>query len=252
MSDSAVLPWRAGGYAELRGRGIEIGAFEHPAALPAGCSVEYVDAITPEQAQALFPEISTAGFRRVDHLVDLNTQGLRAFPDGQLDFVIINHVLEHLYNPIFILGEIFRVARPGGHVVLSIPDRDCTFDRSRPLTPFAHLLDDYRRQVRTAGPEDYMDIPRYIFPEFLDDPAVLAQHLAGCVARREHIHVWSSASFRDFLARSFALLGLRPRLAFESDAAQNGYEYFATFEAQAAPAGLLGRLARALRRPAAP
>lgn len=248
MSDSAVLPWRAGGYAELRGRGIEIGAFEHPAALPAGCSVEYVDAITPEQAQAFFPEISTANFKPVDHLIDLNTQGLSSFADGQLDFVIINHVLEHLYNPISVLGEVFRVTRPGGHVVLAIPDKDYTFDKPRPLTPFEHLRDDYERGVTTASPEDYLDIPRYIFPQFLDDPQVLAEHLAGCMARREHVHVWSSASFRDFLQRSFVLLDVRADLVYEADARRSQLEYFAVFRKQGQPAGqgLFARLARRL------
>lgn len=249
MTSAGFLSWRGQGYALLRGRGIEIGAFEHPAALPAGCRVEYVDAITPEQAQQLFPEISTAGFKRVDHLIDVNNQGLRPLADGRFDFAIVNHVLEHVYNPIFVLGELFRVVRPGGHVVLAIPDRDFTFDRNRPLTPFAHLEDDYRRHVTTASPEDYMDIPRYIFPEFLGDPEVLAQHLAGCMARREHIHVWNSVSFREFLQRSFALLGLRPRLALESDSTQNQYEYFAVFEATApARSGLIGRLRGLLQR----
>lgn len=92
-----------------------------------------------------------------------------------------------------------------------------------------------------------MDIPRYIFPQFLDDPALLAQHLAGCVARREHIHVWTSASFRDFLTRSFALLGLRPRLIFDSDGAQNALEYFALFQQAPRRASLLGRLASRFR-----
>jgi SAM-dependent methyltransferase len=246
MSPTAPpFAWRQPGYNLLSGRGIEIGAFEHPATLPPACRVEYVDAITPEEAQRLFPEISTAGFKGVDHLIDLNVEGLAPFPDGQFDFVIINHVLEHTYNPIRVLDEVFRVTRPGGHVVLAIPDRDFTFDRPRPLTPFAHLRDDYERGVTTASPEDYMDIPRYIFPQFLDDPQVLAQHLAGCMARREHIHVWTSESFRDFLSQSFALLSRSPTLVYEVTSVESQFEYFGIFRAGAKPrGGLLGRLAR--------
>ena len=106
-----MLPFivqRLPGYSLLSGKGIEIGAFEHPAQLPSNCKVEYCDAITPEQAQQLFPEVDTSKFVKIDHIIDLNREGLTKFPDGTFDFIIFNHVIEHLANPIYIVSEVLR------------------------------------------------------------------------------------------------------------------------------------------------
>lgn len=44
-----------------------------------------------------------------------------ALPDASFDFVIANHVLEHVGNDALALGEILRVLRPGGLAVLQTP-----------------------------------------------------------------------------------------------------------------------------------
>jgi SAM-dependent methyltransferase len=53
--------------------------------------------------------------------VDLETQ---RFPDadGSYDIVICNQVLEHLKNIFGPLGEMHRVLKPGGHLMLSVPN----------------------------------------------------------------------------------------------------------------------------------
>jgi SAM-dependent methyltransferase len=43
------------------------------------------------------------------------------FPAEHFDFVIANHVLEHVNDDGQALSEIFRVLRPGGHAVLQTP-----------------------------------------------------------------------------------------------------------------------------------
>ena len=58
--------------------------------------------------------------------------------DNTFDFVILNHVIEHVANPINAIKEIFRVTR--GLVVISAPDKHFTFDKQRQLTPFDHLM----------------------------------------------------------------------------------------------------------------
>ena len=44
------------------------------------------------------------------------------FDDGFFDLVIFASVLEHLYNPHFALGELARVIRPGGLLLLEAPN----------------------------------------------------------------------------------------------------------------------------------
>lgn len=44
------------------------------------------------------------------------------WPDGCVDVVICNQVLEHLKNIWLPMSEIHRVLRPGGHAILSVPN----------------------------------------------------------------------------------------------------------------------------------
>lgn len=43
------------------------------------------------------------------------------FADGSFDSVLCNQVLEHVFNPDQFLGEIARVLRPGGKLLLTVP-----------------------------------------------------------------------------------------------------------------------------------
>jgi SAM-dependent methyltransferase len=44
------------------------------------------------------------------------------FPDGHFDGVVCLEGLEHLLNPFVLLGELIRVTRVGGHVVVTTPN----------------------------------------------------------------------------------------------------------------------------------
>jgi SAM-dependent methyltransferase len=73
-----------------------------------------------------------------------------AFPDDYFDFVIANHVLEHVENEASAVCEIFRVLRPGGHAVLQTPFSN------RLATTFedASITGDAER-LRAFGQEDH-------------------------------------------------------------------------------------------------
>lgn len=58
------------------------------------------------------------GARSADIVADLAALPL---PDGGLDLVVCTEVLEHIAEPARALGEIARVLRPGGQVLLTVP-----------------------------------------------------------------------------------------------------------------------------------
>jgi SAM-dependent methyltransferase len=70
--------------------------------------------------------------------------------DKSVDFVLASHVLEHVPDPIAALLEWVRVARE--YVFLVVPHRDRTFDRDRPLTPVAELIE--RHETGFSPEED--------------------------------------------------------------------------------------------------
>lgn len=89
----------------FRGAGVDIGGKPDPLAL-------YVE---------LFPLMTAV---RTWDLEDGDAQYLDGVPDGSLDFVHSSHCLEHLVDPRSGLHNWFRVLKPGGHLVVTVPDED--------------------------------------------------------------------------------------------------------------------------------
>jgi SAM-dependent methyltransferase len=83
-----------------------------------------------------------AGEQHVAEAADLSFAA-----DGSYDFVLSSHTLEHCANPLKALGEWTRVLKAGGVLALVLPHRDGTFDHRRPVTPLAHLIEDFERGV---------------------------------------------------------------------------------------------------------
>jgi SAM-dependent methyltransferase len=75
---------------------------------------------------------------------------LSAIKDGEYDFVLSSHNLEHIANPLKAVQEWVRVIQPGGVMLLVLPDKESTFDHRRPYTTFAHLLSDFEAAVGEA------------------------------------------------------------------------------------------------------
>jgi SAM-dependent methyltransferase len=224
--------WREIGLKRLRGNGLEIGAMHNPTPLPSGCSVEYFDVLTKAEAMKLFPELSQDSFAiEPEYIGDVDKDGLSAIPDERFDFVILNHVIEHVANPIRLVCEIFRVVKQGGHVVIACPDKHYTFDKNRDLTQFSHLLEEYNLGISEVTDEHYLDFLRGVHPEIMvTPPEQIKIHLQGVKDRREHAHVWDSLSFRDFLDKSLAFLEIRALCSYEVVGADTKIEYFSVWE----------------------
>lgn len=227
---------RDAAYAQLRGQGLEIGALAAPVPLPPDVAVRFVDVRDRTAAAALFPELDPERLARVDHVVDLDAEGLSRFADGSFDFVIANHAIARVADPIRFLGELFRVVRPGGHVVLSTADREYTAERAREETGFGRLLAAHRAGVTRVDDGHYLDFLAGVHPEILALPAADIQATVQRVrARREPVHVWSSAGFQAFLERAMELLGIRAVCVYERAGEETRHEHFSMWRVERGP-----------------
>lgn len=226
----ASLEHRTEAYKLLRGHGLEIGALNKPARIPNDCTVEYCDAYSRDELGEIYPELNAQDCVEVQHVCDLDKNGLEPFRKNTFDFVIANHVLEHVANPIRSIEEIFRVTRRKGIVILSIPDQDYASDKKRELTSFGHLLEEYRNHVTEVTDEHYIDFLRDTYPGILElEEEELEHYMARVRKRRDHAHVWNSPTFSDCLARSLHLLAIKADCLLESTGPQNGFEHFSVW-----------------------
>ena len=63
-------------------------------------------------------------------------------PAAQYDVLMSSHMVEHLANPLKLLGELSTKLRPGGLVLSVVPNRVAFWDRARNLTAMEHLIAD--------------------------------------------------------------------------------------------------------------
>lgn len=69
---------------------------------------------------------------------------LSSIGDEAYDFVLACHVLEHFANPLRALQEWKRVLKPGGALLVMVPDKRHTFDHKRPITSIEHIESDFQ------------------------------------------------------------------------------------------------------------
>ena len=194
----------------LAGHGVEIGPGHVPFPVPPGVEVSYVDRWEPGENNALFPELGgSSGFPEPHVVANLDEDRLSGLADGSQDFVIASHVIEHLANPLAMLVDIHRVLRPGGLLILLVPDRHRTFDRDRPPTPLDHLVDEYRRDVRSV---DDAHITEFVLATRAHDGGsangdVTAEEIAVHRRRSVHAHVWDADEFVEVLDHAAHQLG---------------------------------------------
>lgn len=64
-------------------------------------------------------------------LVDAESDRV-ALPDDAADLVVASHVLEHVLNPVRLMGELVRIAKPGGLLYIEAPSEKMALSASDP------------------------------------------------------------------------------------------------------------------------
>ena len=177
----------------LSGDGIEFGPGANPFPVGASCRVRYADRNSTAELKGreyfgesvLVPDDISADFESMEGL-----------PFESFDFIIASHVIEHTTNPMRALQSAHERLRPGGRLVLVVPDKFVTFDRDRPPTSLEHFLADYTRPSRERDWEHYIEFFSKCFPQ--PDPVKAAEPV---FARGDdiHYHVWTYESFGEFI-----------------------------------------------------
>jgi SAM-dependent methyltransferase len=123
------------------------------------------------------------------------------------DFVLSSHNLEHFANPIKALFEWKRITRPGGALVLVVPDYRRTFDHRRAPTTVEHMMEDYARNMTE---DDMTHLDEVLRCHDLDLDGTLKTHTFEELRQRSvnnlrnrvmHHHVFDNVNSAELLTR---------------------------------------------------
>ena len=177
----------------LKGFGLEVGAGASPFPVPVGCRVIFGDHIPHEQLVSdLYPGQNEFELVRPDVITDFDD--FDGIGDESLDFIIGCHVIEHVFDPIGTMVNAHRKLRPGGRLILVVPDKERTFDKERPITTLAHLIEDHTTPSPSRDRTHYEEFYRLAFKTPETD---LQSRVDTAFAQRGdlHVHVWDYPSF---------------------------------------------------------
>ena len=192
----------------LKGDGIEIGALHNPLWLPKAAKVKYVDRLSVADLRQHYPELSP--FRVVDPDIIDDGEKLLTIPAHSLDFIIANHFIEHCQDPIGTLKVFLSKLQPGGVIYMAVPDKRYTFDVSRPITSFEHLLKDHQDGPEWSYESHFDEVAKSMIAGSGGSSEELENIKSSLLSQKYsiHYHVWDKEAFRDFLIKLDSEFGL--------------------------------------------
>ena len=185
----------------LTGRGVEIGAFSHPNDIPPDRQIAFYDRYPAAKLREVYDPACGRPLMEPDYIGDAET--LDGLPDATFDFLIANHVIEHLQDPIRFLQNIAAKLVVGGRAMIAAPDKRFCMDKPRSLTSFDHLVDDHETGTAPRQREHFL---RY-FIEAGGMSAEAAETTADATDMsdtRFHYHVWDAETFVAFVDLAIA------------------------------------------------
>lgn len=243
------------------GEGVEIGpSFRPIAPKKKGFKVTIIDHASREDLIAKYGAqgIDCSEIEEVDHVWDGRSYAELTGKCQYYDWIIASHVIEHTTDLIGFLQQCEEILQPNGCLSLAIPDKRFCFDRLRPKTGLARVIDAHRHPsaFHSEG-----TVAEYFLNVVRRGPTIAWSRSDGCgeeslafvhspaeasdavrIARRQShfqdVHAWTFTphSFR-LLVHDLATLGY---IGFRETAFHDttGHEFFVTLSKTGNPSAI--------------
>lgn len=133
------------------GKILEFGAFDYPTYFKSEADIEYLDYFSKTELAELHTAAKPERVKnsiQVDHVIK-EIDFAEHLP-AQFDLLIANHVIEHIPDLIRWLDNASRLLSNSGRIFLSIPHKEYTFDKVRPITTLSDLR--FAHEEKLAAP----------------------------------------------------------------------------------------------------
>ncbi len=161
-------------HVDLTGRGLEFGPFTQPTVGPEDGAISYADRFTQAQlAEGL--SLDKAALIPETHYL-LTSNDLSSLPQETFDYIIANHVMEHIPDMLGWLGDVGRLLKPGGVLFLALPDADHCFDRLRPSTTVSRAVERRLAEGGLLSKDQQLESSIY-YQDAASRPIILSERL---------------------------------------------------------------------------
>lgn len=245
-------------HVDRRGVGLEIGSsYNSIAAKRDGYNVQFIDHATREQLVAKFRhhDVDVDSIEEVDFIWNGEDYATLTGRPKSYDWIIASHIIEHTPDLIGFLNSCDAVLKDEGVLSLAVPDKRYCFDRHRPLTGLARVIDSHHQKntrhtlgtlaeahlnAVTKGGDLGWAAGNPYECEFIHSPETvreLVRQAAETTAYIDH-HAWCFVphSFR-LLLNDLHLLGLT-QLREVDFSPTEGHEFFVTLGRRGTGSGL--------------
>lgn len=125
--------------------------------------VKYVDYLPNKNLQEINEAFKKYKTVNIDYVCDAND--LSSLGKNSQDFIIANHVFEHLKNPLKSLQSRYSILKNNWIVFLTVPDKRKTFDKHRDITLLNHIVDDYKDPSEKRDFEHFIEFAQISLTE---------------------------------------------------------------------------------------
>ena len=196
--------------------GLEIGAFMRPTVSPDEGSIRFLDFYSTEELQKQARESGEDESLVVPVAYVVKNDYYDAVVRDSFDYIIANHVIEHISNPIKWLRMLQGMLTDNGILFLVIPDKKYNFDKFRTDTPLSYLLSDYLENVSGIQTNDSIDAALYYDMRYVKKENVLSQRLNQDAIKNAmtdkhpglHSHVFQGELFLDKILKPILYMKL--------------------------------------------
>ncbi len=186
-------------------KGLEIGAYRRPTIATSEGDIKFLDYYSTAD---LKNSASSTG-EGVEDVVNVDyvvkDDHYDNYVKDKFDYIIANHVIEHVSNPIKWLQTLSNMLNDGGVAFIVAPDKKYNFDRYRSDTTLSHLITDYFSGINHIQPCDALDVALYYDMSYINQKNRIEDRLTKDFITKSmkedhpglHSHVFQSELFLD-------------------------------------------------------